>query len=122
MSANQQGKKIKLEHFANLVAVAFSDSVLDDEEKAFLTERATEYGIGEEESKKIMNQANELKFIVPLNYEEREEQLADAVYMAMIDGEVHEKEYELCLSIAEKLNFKQKDLDHIISLTKKLWR
>lgn len=122
MSTNTQGRKIKLEHFANLVAVAYSDNFLDDEEKAFLADRAAEYGIDKNETEKILEQANELQFVVPLNYEEREEQLADAVYMAMIDGDVHEKEYELCLSIAQKLNFKQKDLDQIIKLTKKLWK
>lgn len=122
MSTNTKGRNIKLEHFANLVAVAYSDNFLDDEEKAFLAERAAEYGIDKEETEKILGQANELQFVVPLNYEEREEQLADAVYMAMIDGDVHEKEYELCLSIAKKLNFKQKDLDQIIKLTKKLWK
>jgi len=115
-------KKIKLEHFANLVAVAYSDGYLEEHEIEFLSERALEYGLPEDEVQKLFDMAAELKFIVPQNDEEKEAQLSDAVYMAMIDGEVHEKEYALCLKIAEKLDFRKKDLDYVIELTKKLWK
>ncbi len=115
-------KKIKLEHFANLVTVAYSDGYLEEHEKEFLSERAKAYGLPAEEVQKLFDMADELKFIIPQNDEEKEEQLSDAVYMAMIDGEVHEKEYELCLTIAEKLDFSKKDLDYVIELTKKLWK
>jgi tellurite resistance protein len=121
MENRAQEQSIKLEHFSNLVAVAHSDGFLDNEEKDFLAERAEEYGLSQEEVQEVMNKAEELKFIVPLNFEEKEDQLADIVYMAMIDGVVHEKEYELCLSIAQKLDFEQADLDHVIELTRKLW-
>lgn len=115
-------KSIKLEHFANLVAVAYSDNYLDDKEKDFLLERAGEYDLPEDEVKKLIETAHELQFIVPMNDEDKEEQLSDIVYMAMIDGKVHEKEYQLCLTIAEKLDFRQKDLDYVIDLTRKLWK
>ena len=122
MSNLPKDKKIKLEHFANLVAVAYSDGYLEEHEKQFLSERADEYGLPADEVKKLFDMAAELKFIVPQNDEKKEEQLSDAVYMAMIDGEVHEKEYNLCLKIAQKLDFRKKDLDYVIELTKKLWK
>jgi tellurite resistance protein len=122
MSNLPSDKKIKLEHFANLVAVAYSDGYLEEHEKQFLSERAEEYGLPTDEVKKLFDMAAELKFVVPQNDEEKEEQLSDAVYMAMIDGEVHEKEYDLCLTIAKKLDFRKKDLDYVIELTKKLWK
>ena len=121
MSSLPQKRSIKLEHFANLVAIAYSDNILDEQEQIFLLERAEEYGLPADEVKKLIDTADKLKFIVPLNEEEKEEQLSDIVYMAMIDGEVHEKEYQLCLRIAEKLDFRRKDLDYVIELTKKLW-
>lgn len=122
MSERIKGRKIKMEHFSNLVAVAYSDGFLDKEEKTFLAERAEDYGLDHDDVQFIIEKAEELKFIVPLNQEEKEDQLADIVYMAMIDGQVHQKEYELCLSIAKKLEFKKGDLDHVIELTKKLWQ
>ncbi len=122
MGASSKGRSIKLEHFANLVAIAYSDNVLDEQEQSFLKERAEEYGLPADEVNKLFDTADQLQFIVPLNEEEKEQQLSDIVYMAMVDGEVHEKEYQLCLTIAEKLGFNKKDLDFVIKLTKQLWK
>ena len=115
-------KTIKLEHFQNLVAVAYADGHLDMGEAEFLAERAEEYGFSKEIVNEILDKAEKLEFIIPLNNEEREEQLTDSVYMAMIDGEIHDREYELCLKIAEKLDLDKDYLDEIIELTKKLWK
>ncbi len=117
----KENKVIKKEHFSNLVTVAYADGILSDDEKIFLEERAIDYGLSKAEVDDIIARVDILKFMVPLNEEEKEEQLSDIVYMSMIDGEVHKKEYEICLTIAKRLEFKQKDLDHIIKLTKKLW-
>ncbi len=114
-------KQIKTEHFANLVAVAYSDGILTEDELQLLKEKALEYGLDEAAVNSIMENADKLEFIIPMNKEDREEQLSDAIYMMMIDGEINEKEYELCLRLAEKLDLNKKYLDHIIDLTKKLW-
>ena len=121
MTELKNNKNIKKEHFSNLVTVAYSDNVLTEEEKDFLEERAIDYGLSKNEVDEVISKVDILKFMVPLNEEEKEEQLSDIVYMSMIDGDVHKKEYDICLTIAKRLDFKQKDLDHIIKLTKKLW-
>ncbi len=115
-------KVIKTEHFQNLVAVAYSDGILQQSELAFLASRAEEYGLDKDVVNRIIDSVDNLEFIIPLNDEDREEQLADAVYMGMIDGEVHGVEYNLCMKIAEKLDFDTEYLDDIIELTKKLWK
>lgn len=114
-------KKIKREHFQNLVAVALADDVFDDDELVFFTDKAVEFGISHQEVDYILRHANELEFKIPMNKVAREEQLSDAVYMAMVDGKLHEREYNLCLRLAEKLDFRKKDLDHVVELVKKLW-
>lgn len=114
-------RNIKLEHFQNLVAVAFADGVLDEEEENFLYDKADEFDVPQEEVERCIANAEALTFIVPANMEEREDQLADIVFMAMIDGDLHEKEYALCLSIAQRLGLTKEDLDQAIELTKKLW-
>jgi uncharacterized tellurite resistance protein B-like protein len=121
MGQGTLGRPIKEEHFANLIAVAYSDGFLNEQEIEFLSRRAEDYGLAIDLIHSMIEKADELKFVVPLNNEDKEDQLADIVYIAMSDGKVHEKEYELCLSIAQKLGFTQKDLDYIIDLTKKLW-
>jgi len=113
-------KQIKKEHFQNLVAVALADGVLDDNELYVLTERAEEYGIEKAFINEVIKNAENLEFLIPLNDEDREEQLADAVHMAMVDGQVDDKEFQLCLKIAEKLDLDEDYLNYIIKLTKKM--
>ncbi len=117
----KKNRKVKIEHFKNLVAVAFADGVLDEIENDFLLEKAEEIGLPNNEVKEIINSAEKLIFMVPINQENKEDQLADIVFMAMIDGHVHDKEYDLCLQIADKLGLSKNYLDQIIKLTKKLW-
>ncbi len=114
------GKKIKLEHFANIVAVAASDGKITDEELELLKDRAIEYGLSEKDVNDLLDNAQSLEFIIPMNQVEREEQLSEAVLMSMIDGEIADSEYEICLKIAEKLGFDKKYLNYIIELSKKL--
>ena len=113
-------KKIKLEHFANIVAVAASDGKISDEELELLKDRATEYGLSENDVNNLLDNAQSLEFIIPMNQVEREEQLSEAVLMSMIDGEIANEEYEICLKIAEKLGFNKKYLTYIIDLSRKL--
>ena len=113
-------KKIKLEHFANLVAIALADGFLSDTEMELLKTRASEYGLEQSDVDNIFAQKDHLEFLIPLNDEECEEQLSEAVLMSLIDGEIQEKEYQLCLKIAEKLGFDEKFLNYTIDLSKKL--
>ncbi len=113
-------KRIKLEHFANIVAVAASDGNISEVELELLSDRATEYGLDEKDVASLIASAEKLEFQIPLNNEEREEQLSEAVLMSMIDGEIQDKEYDLCLKIAQKLGFDKKYLNYIIDLSKKL--
>jgi tellurite resistance protein len=115
-------RNIKLEHFSNLVSVAFADGHFEEEEKQFLEERAEEFGLPAEEVARIMKNSDTLEFIVPDDIDDREEQLADVVFMSMIDGDIEQKEYDLCLNIAERLELKKSDLDEVIALTRRLWK
>jgi len=114
-------REINLDHFKNLVAVSMADGFLDDDEREFLEERAEELGLPSEEVAEVMANTDKLEFVVPEDEEDREEQLADIVFMSMVDGTIEDKEYQLCLNIAERLELKKVDLDEVIALTKRLW-
>lgn len=118
---NAEELKIKQEHFRNIVAIAHADGVLGKEELQLLRERASELGLSSEELDHLLGHHKDLEFLIPMNSVDREEQLTDAIYMMMVDGSVSEQEYQLCLKIGEKLEFKPKDVDHIIDLVKELW-
>ncbi|TAG54555.1 MAG: TerB family tellurite resistance protein [Cytophagales bacterium] len=113
---------INLNHFRNLVAMASADGNMDEDEKEFLLEKAQEFGIDLAEVNAIINNPSEHYFVAPDELGDREEQLSDAVYIAMIDGEIHEKEYNLCVKFANRLGLSAKDVDEIITLSKKLMK
>ena len=122
MSEIARTHKIKIEHFKNMVAVAFSDGYFDEVESDFLVYKAKEFGLPEEVVNNLIEEASKLPFIVPENQIDRENQLADIVYIAIIDGEIRTQEYKLCLNIAKKLGFDKAHVDEVINLTIKLWR
>jgi tellurite resistance protein len=114
-------REVSMHHFKNLIAVSMVDGVLDDDEREFLEERADELGLPSDEVSEAIANADKLKFVVPEDAEDKEEQLADIVFMSMADGTIEDKEYQLCLNIAERLELKKEDLDEVIALTKRLW-
>lgn len=116
----QSKRNIKVEHFENLVAMAAADGHMDSDEIDFLAEKAEEFGLDPSEIESILSNPHELEFKLPTTHEEKEEQLSDAVFMAMIDGSIHEKEYAMCINFANKLGLSQNDVDQIIALAKKL--
>lgn len=110
------------DHFQNIIVIAYADGYLEEQEKEFLAERAIEFGLPYEAVENILQNARDLEFIVPQDEEEKEEQLCDAVYMSMINGEVCPKEYALCLHLAERMDMSKIDVDRIIELISKLWK
>ena len=114
-------RKIKLEHFVNLVAIAAADGYLDAREREFLAERAEENGMKAEEFNSIISNADKLQFVVPMNHEECEDQLNDAIFMSIVDGDISEQEYELCMSLANRLGVDAREVDEVINDVKRIW-
>ncbi len=116
-----KNKTLKLEHFKNLVAIAAADGYLDAREREFLADRAEEIGLSSENVQGIIEGADQLEFVVPMNKMDREDQLSDAIFMSMIDGDISDKEYELCLNIATRLGFEKEYLDNIVDAIRNIW-
>lgn len=114
-------RQIRLEHFVNLVAIAAADGYLDAREREFLAERAEENGMRAEEFNNIIEDADKLQFVVPLNQVAREEQLNDAVFMSIVDGEISDTEYHLCISLANRLGIDAREVDAVVAHVKRIW-
>ncbi len=98
------------------MAVAIADGYWHQNEKQLIAKKAKEFGLKEKDVLAIIENAKELLFMVPQNINDREEQLSDAVHMALVDGELHHKEYELCVNIANRLGFSQRSVDQAIEM------
>ena len=114
-------RRIKLELFVNLVAVAAADGYLNAREREFLAERAEETGMKEDEFEQIMKDADKLRNVVPLNQAQPQDQLMDAIFMSIVDGEICDQEFELCVDIACRLGFERSEVEETVGEIKLIW-
>ena len=111
----------KLLHLKNLIIIALADGKLDPLEKEFIIEKASILGIDEKELDALFSEALEFKnklFEIEIS---KEEQLADAVLMAVLDGYIHENEQKILIELAEVLGFSKEYVDDIIKKSFDLW-
>lgn len=99
----------------NLVSVAMADGHLDADEWELLKAIARVIGITEEEIRKIQQFPETVKFIAPRKYEEKVQHLQDLVAVMTIDGEINQRELDLCKKISIKLDLLPQLVDDIIA-------
>ena len=105
-------------HIKNLISVAMVDGHLADEEWALLSRVAHHLGMSSETIQNIKNNPEEIKFIAPKKYEEKLQQVTDLVAVMMVDGDVDQKELELCKKIALKLDLLPRVINDMIDYGK----
>lgn len=105
----------------NLVAIAAADGYLNAREREFLAERAEETGVKADEYDSIMKDADKLQNVVPLNQFQPEDQIMDAIFMSIVDGEIADQEYQLCVSMASRLGFEKTEVEETINEIKLIW-
>ena len=107
-------KKLNLEYFRALIAVAMADGKLMEEEKLFFHEKAEEFGLSVHSVQEMLStELEDLKSQIDYQVDDIDF-LTDIVAMAMIDGELHEKEYLLCVDLAKRKGFSQDELDKTV--------
>jgi uncharacterized tellurite resistance protein B-like protein len=105
---------IKLEHFRNLVSLSAADGKIEEVERVALMKIAYEQGIPLDRVNVMLNRADEYKYLIPQNMNERESQLEQMIELALIDGDFAPAELELIAMVAEKLGFSKEEFDLII--------
>lgn len=113
--------QVNVAHFQNLVALAYSDSYISQEEMKFLTSRAVAYGITDKKAYETIEKAKDIKVNDNVITSEKEKQLSDFIYMSVMDGILRTDEYELCLRLGEKLGFDKKTVEDLIQQASKEW-
>ena len=115
-------EKNKIDYFKNIIAVAYADGIIDPLEKEFLIEKAQELDIPIENVDMLMKEVEQLVRIIPIEGFPKEEQLADAITTAIVDGEVHDKEIVVCMEIGKALGFEEKYIITLIEKSLLLWK
>ena len=104
----------RLSHLRNLVAVAFADGKLEDNEMAALAIVMEREGLSSSDLERCINNPKDIKFIPPQTSEQRIAYLRDMVLLMMCDGDIDKREFALCKATAIALGFKHEIVDAII--------
>ena len=90
----------KLSHFKNLVAVAFADGKLEDNEMAALATVMARDGLTPSDFERCIKNPRGIKFLPPETPEQRVVYLKDMVLLMMCDGNIDDRELALCKATA----------------------
>lgn len=112
----------RLIHLKNLMTIAFADGVLDPMEEEFIIEKASILGIEEKELNEMFKEALNLKHKIVQTSVRKEEQMADAILMAVLDGYLHENEQKILHELGRTLGFSKIYVDEIIQKSFKYWK
>ena len=115
--------KVAKARFRNLLTLALADGVLDKNELEYLFKISDKFYFTREEISELLSTSDQLTFEAPDSDEDRLIQLHEAVELMMLDGEVDEREYQVCMSVAAGLGFNsdnvEKTVDKMIDLVEK---
>lgn len=104
----------KLAFFQNLVLLAAADGLLDDGEGRFLLEVGNRLGLTPEEVMPIADNLNVLSFVIPAEGRQKTLELQTLVQMMLEDGQIHDKEYALCLEYAHRIGYSKDILEDMV--------
>ncbi len=109
-------KRMNRAHLRNLVALACADGSLEKAEMKILKEAADTIGVESDELEEMISHSKEFRYLVPESYDDRETQLIQMLTLAIADGQFSSDEYNLCKTVAQKLDFSERELQLIIKL------
>lgn len=105
----------KLAFFQNLILVAAADGVLESGESNFLLNVGNKLGLTPEEVMPIADNLSVLSFVIPTSGLQKTLELQTLVQMMLEDGQVHDREYVLCLEYAHRIGYTKDILDSMIA-------
>lgn len=107
-------------HFASIVRLALSDSVISNEEEKLLKRLAKKFHILEEKYNEILSSPENYPINTPHSYDERIENLFDLAKMVYADGEASQEEAlvlrKICIGLGFPVDNVEKVTDEAIHL------
>ena len=104
----------KLSHLKSLMAVAFADGKLEDNEMASIAIVMEREGLTSSDLERCINNPKDIKFTPPQTSEQRFIYLKDMVLLMMCDGDIDKREFALCKATAIALGFRHEIIDVMI--------
>ncbi len=104
----------KLAFFQNLILVAAADKRLDEDESNLLLTMGNKLGLTAEQVMPIADNLSVLSFIIPEDGLQKTMELQTLVQMMVQDGQIHDREYMLCLEYAHRIGYNKDLLDDMV--------
>lgn len=104
----------KLAFFQNVILIAAADKYLDKGESDLLLFIGNKLGLTPDDVSPIVDNLPVLSFIIPEDGLQKTLELQALVQMMTQDGQVHDKEYILCLDYANRIGYSKEILDDMI--------
>jgi uncharacterized tellurite resistance protein B-like protein len=104
----------KLAFFQNLVVLAAADNTLDEHESELLLSVGNRLGLSPEEVLPMVDNLAALSFVIPEEGVQKTLELQTLVQMMTQDGQVHEREYAMCLEFANRIGYGKDILEDMI--------
>jgi len=116
MIDNIFGKKVRRNrsYLKSLIEMALSDGYIDESELHFLNMLARKLQVSEQELLEIKKNHKKVEFKAPKSNKRKFSHIYDLVFMMMIDGQINEREKELCKAYALKLGFIPRVVDDLV--------
>jgi len=110
------GKRIKREHFTNLVQVAEIDGKIDKQEMEVLHKEGRKFGLKDPEIDALIDKEKDFHYVPPYSLQEKFDEIYNIASIILADNEVSESEKKMLrrYAIAAGLN------DNTIELVKDL--
>jgi len=98
-----------------LINLARVDGHFAPEEKELIKELASAKGLEKEEIQELLNSPDTIESLGALSRTRKKEYLIDSIRLMLADGKIEESERNFCKSLATKLMFDHKVVDHIVN-------
>ena len=104
----------KLAFFQNLLLAVAADGVLDEGESQLLLNIGNQLGLSPKEVMPLVDNLSVLSFIIPEEGLQKTLELQTLVQMTLQDGQLHDREYLLCLEYTRRIGYSRETLDEMI--------
>lgn len=101
-------------HLKNLLVLAMSDGHMAEIEDHLLTAIAHRLGLDEQDVQRIMDNIDEVDFVLPDKYEDRIEQFSDLLTLMAVDGHIDPEEEKHCRELARKYELMPTEIDRLL--------
>lgn len=104
----------KLAFFQNILLVAVADGQLDEQESELLINLGNQLDLTPEQVTPLADNLEFLSFIIPEEGLQKTLELQTLVLMMVQDGQMHDREYMLCLEYTHRIGYSRDTLDEMI--------